>query len=142
MVSTCSSASNADNAHANNADADNHANAIANDANDANANNADSADKADDDPFPVLTCEERHRFIDIQQIIIRTLISEFWLERGVYYSTFNRPFYRVYEAALGDILELDDLIYEIIYDRKRRELYNSYVRIFPRGTFANIREHR
>ncbi len=142
MVSTRSSASNADNAHANNADADNHANANADDANDANANDADAADKADDDPFPVLTCEERRWFLDIQRIIIRTLISEFWLEREVYYTTFNRPFGRVYEAALVDILELEDLIYEIIFDRERRELYNSDVRIFPRGTFARIHEHR
>jgi hypothetical protein len=141
MVSTRSSASNADDAHANNFDANNDANANADEANDANANDADAADKTKVDPFPVLTCEERRRFIDIQRIIIRTLFSEFWLERGVYYSTFNRPFYRVYEAALGDILELDELIYEIIYDRERRELYNSYVRIFPRGTFTNIRQH-
>ena len=64
------------------------------------------------------------------------------LERGVYYTTFNRPFERVYEAALGDILELDDLIHDIIFDRERRELYNSYVQIFPRGIFARIREHQ
>ncbi len=41
-----------------------------------------------------------------------------------------------------DILELEDLIYEIIFDQERQELYNSYVRIFPRGTFARIREHQ
>jgi hypothetical protein len=41
-----------------------------------------------------------------------------------------------------DILELQDLIYEIIFDRERRELYNSYVWIFPRGTFARIRKHQ
>ncbi len=92
MMSTRSSVSNADNAHANNADAANDANTNADDTNDANASNADAADKAEDDPFPVLTCKERRRFIDIQRIIIRTLISGFWLERGVYYTTFNRPF--------------------------------------------------
>ncbi len=128
--------SNADVAHANDA------NANADDTNDANANDADAADKAEVDPFPVLTCKERRRFINIQRIIIRTLISEFWLERGVYYTTFNRPFGRVYEAALADILELDHLIYEIVFARERRELYNSYVRIFPRGTFTRVREHR
>ena len=101
MVSTRSSVSvtmNADDAHANDADAANDANANADDANDANANNADAADKAngnanankDDnlsdevDPFSVLSWEERRRFIEIQQIIIQTLISEFWLERGVF----------------------------------------------------------
>jgi hypothetical protein len=148
MVSTRSSVSNANDTHTNNADAvidadaAINANTNADDGNDANASEADAAEKAEDDPFPVLTCEERRRFIDIQWIIIRTLISEFWLERGVYYTTFNRPFKRVYKAALRDILELEDLIFEIIFDRKRRELNNSYVRIFPRGTFARIREHR
>ncbi len=91
-VSTRSSASNANDAHANNVDAGNDANANADDGNDANASEADVAEKAKDDPFPVLTCEECRRFIDIQRIIIQTLISEFWLERGVYYTTFNRPF--------------------------------------------------
>jgi hypothetical protein len=101
MVSTCSSVSNADEAHANDADAVNNANANVDDANDGNANDADAADKSKVDPFPVLTCEERSWFIDIQRIII------FWLERGVYYTTFNHPFGRVYEAALVDIPELD-----------------------------------
>ncbi len=114
MVSTRSSVSNANDAHTNNADAANNANTNGDDGNDANASKADTAEKAEDDPFPVLTCKERRRFIDIQRIIIRTLISEFWLERGVYYTTFNCPFGRVCEAALGDILELDDFIYEII----------------------------
>jgi hypothetical protein len=142
MVSTRSSVSNADDAHANDANATNDANANADDANDANANDADTADKAEVDPFLVLTCEERRRFIDIQRIIIRTLISEFWLERGVYYTTFNCPFGRVYKATLVDILELDHLIYEIIFARERQELYNSYVWNFPRGTFTRVREHR
>jgi hypothetical protein len=142
MVSTCSSVSNANDAHTSNADAAIDANTNADDGNDTNASEADAAEKAKDDPFPVLTCEERHRFIDIQRIIIRTLISEFWLERGVYYTTFNCPFERVYQATLRDILELEDLIFEIIFDQERRQLYNSYVRIFPRGTFTRIRKHR
>ena len=142
MVSTRSSVFNANDAHTNDADAANDANTNADDGNDANASDTDAAEKAEDDPFPVLTCEERRRFLDIQRIIIQTLISEFWLERGVYYTTFNRPFERVYEAALGDILELSDLIYEIIFDRERQELYNSYVRNFPRGTFTRVHKHR
>ncbi len=75
MVSTHSSMSNADDAHDKDAHATSDANANADNANDTNANNADAADKAKVDPFPVLTCEERRRIIDIQRIIIRTLIS-------------------------------------------------------------------
>ena len=56
-------------------DADNDANANADDGNDANASEADLDEKAKDDPFPVLTCKERCRFIDIQRIIIQTLIT-------------------------------------------------------------------
>jgi hypothetical protein len=128
MVSTRSSISNANDAHANDA------NTNADDANDANASDVDVAEKAKDDPFLVLTCKERRRFIDIQRIIIRTLISEFWLERGIYYTTFNRPFGRVYKAALVDILELDDLIYEIIFDWERRELYNRNLHTCSRAS--------
>ena len=109
MVLTHSSVSNAKDTHTSDVDAANDANTNADDGNDANASKADAAEKAEDDPFPVLTCEERCRFIDIQRIIIRTLSSEFWLERGVYYTTFNCPFGRVYEAALVDILELENL---------------------------------
>jgi hypothetical protein len=64
VVSTCSSASNADNAHANNVDAANDANANADDANDDNTNNAVAADKAKVDPFPVLSCKGRIRYIE------------------------------------------------------------------------------
>ena len=159
MVSSCSSASitmNAKDANANNADAANNANANANNADDANANDADTAnnpnananaDKDDDlsdevDPFPVHLCEERSRFIENQWIVIRTLIREFWLERAVHYTTFNPPFGIVYEGALVDILELDLILYEIIFSRERRELYVSYVRNFPRGTFTRVHMHR
>ena len=41
-----------------------------------------------------------------------------------------------------DILELYLLIYEIIFARERQELYISYVRNFPRGTFTRVCEHR
>ncbi len=75
MVSTRSSVSNANDAHTNNANAAIDANTNADDGNDANASEADAAEKAKDDPFPVLTCKERCRFIDIQRIIIQTLIT-------------------------------------------------------------------
>ncbi len=79
MVSTRSSASNADDAHANNVDADNDANANADDANDANANDVVAADKAEVDPFPVLSCEERSRYIEKQRVLIRKRTSWYWI---------------------------------------------------------------
>ena len=80
--------------------------------------------------------------LEIQRIIIQTLLSEFWLKRAVHYTTFNPPFGIVYKGALVDILELDLLIYEIIFAQERRELYISYVRNFSRGTFTRVHEHR
>jgi hypothetical protein len=40
-------------------------------------------------PFPVLSCEERSRYIEKQRFLIRSLIEEFGLEREVHYTTFN-----------------------------------------------------
>ena len=84
---------NTNNAHTNNADATNDANANADESDDDDANDADSAYKADgnvnankDDniseevhPFLVLSCQECSRFIEKQQIAIRSLIREFGL---------------------------------------------------------------
>jgi hypothetical protein len=139
MVSTRSSTSNTDDAHANNVDAANDANANADDANDVNANDAVAADKAEVDPFLVLSCEERSRYIEKQRVLIRKLIQEFGMEREVHHTTFNPPFGFVYEGALADLLVLDLVIYEIIYERKRRELYLFYARNFPGGTMIPVR---
>ena len=68
-------------------------------------------------PFPVLSCEERIRYIEKQRIAIQSLIEEFGLEREVHYTTFNPPFGFVYEGALKDLLVLDLVIYEICYRR-------------------------
>jgi hypothetical protein len=64
------------------------------------------------------------------------------LEREVHYTIFNPPFGIVYEGALADILELDLMIYEIIYERKSRELYYFYVQNFPGGTMICVHHHR
>jgi hypothetical protein len=105
-------------------------------------------DKDDDDndnrnnPFPVLSCKERSRYIEKQRVLIRSLIVEFGLEREVHYTNFNPPFGLVYEGALVDILELDLVIYEIIYERKKREVYYFYVQNFPGGTMIPVRANR
>ena len=80
--------------------------------------------------------------IEKQRVLIRSLIVEFGLEREVHYTTFNPPFGFVYEGALADILELDLIIYEIIYERKKREVYYFYVRNFPGGTMIPVRADR
>ena len=93
-------------------------------------------------PFPVLSCEERIRYIEKQRIAIRSLIEEFGLEREVHYTIYNRPFGFVYEGALKDLLVLDLVIYEIIYERERRELYLFYARVRETGTMIPVRAER
>ena len=87
-------------------------------------------------PFPVLSCEECIRYIEKQRIAIRSLIVEFGMEREVHYTIYNFGF--VYEGALKDLLVLDLVIYEIIYERERRELYLFYTRIRETGTMIPV----
>ena len=93
-------------------------------------------------PIPVLSFEERIRYIEKQRIAIRSLIEEFGLERVVHYTIYNRPFGFVYEGALKDLLVLDLVIYEIIYERERRELYLFYARVRETGTMIPVRAER
>ncbi len=88
--------------------------------------------------FPVLTCEERIRYIEKQRIAIRSLIEEFGLEREVHYTINNALFGFVYEGALKDLLVLYIIIYKIIYERERRELYLFYARNRPGGTMIPV----
>ncbi len=98
---------------------------------------------ADDvNPSPVLSCEEPSRYIEKQRFLIRSLIEEFGLKREVHYTTFNPPFGIIYEGTLADLLELDLVIYEIIYKREKREVYYFYVRNFPGGTMIPVRADR
>ncbi len=41
-----------------------------------------------------------------------------------------------------EILELDRVIYKIIYERERREVYYFYVQNFPGGTMICVCHHR
>ncbi len=55
----------------------------------------------------------------------------------------STPFFGIiYEGALADLLELDLVIYEIIYEREKREVYYFYVRNFPGGTVIPVRADR
>ncbi len=93
-------------------------------------------------PYPVLSCEERIRYIEKQRIAICSLIEEFGLEREVHYTIYSHPFGFVYEGALKDLLVLDLVIYKIIYERERRELYLFYARNRPGGTMIPVRAER
>ena len=64
------------------------------------------------------------------------------MHREVHYTTINSTFEVGYQASLFNLLQLDLLIYEIVYSRERFQLYLSYIRNFPGGTFTPVREHR
>ena len=94
-------------------------------------------------PFPVaLSSEDRSRFIVNQRLVIASLINQFWVHREVHYTTINSTFEVGYQASLFDLLQLDLLIYEIVYSRERFQLYLSYIQNFPGGSFTPVRKHR
>ena len=64
------------------------------------------------------------------------------MHREVHYTTINSTSEVVYQASLFDLMQIDLLIYEIVYSRERFQLYLSYIRNFPGGTFTPVREHR
>ena len=67
--------------------------------------------------LPILTCAQHRRFIVEQRVIISVLIEEYSLERVVFYTTLNTPKI-VHDDALEDILGVEEIIYEIIFDQK------------------------
>ena len=69
-------------------------------------------------------------------------INQFWVHREVHYTTVNSTSEVVYQASLFDLMQLDLLIYEIVYSWERFQLYLSYIRNFPGGTFTPVCEHR
>ena len=93
-------------------------------------------------PIPVLSFEERVYYIETQRNAIRSLIEEFGMERVVHYTIYNRPIGFVSEGALKDLLVLDLVIFEIIYERERRELYHFYARVRETGTMIPVRTER
>ena len=70
-----------------------------------------------------------------QRAIIRTLIQDFSPECDVYYTLFDMP-QIVHEDALEDILEVQLVIYEIIFNQRSRTVYVFYTRNLTEGTFT------
>jgi hypothetical protein len=100
-------------------------------------NSLDKDDLSEDGipTLPILTRAQHRRLIKEQQTIIRTLIRDFFPERNVYYTLFDMP-QIVHEDALEDILEVQLVIYEIIFDQRSRTVYICYTRNLPKGTFT------
>jgi hypothetical protein len=86
--------------------------------------------------LPILTRAQHRRFIEEQRTIISTLIRDFSLDREVFYTIFDMPKI-VHEDALEDILGVQHVIYEIIFD-KRGSAYVFYIRNLAEGTFTHL----
>ena len=78
------------------------------------------------------------RFIEEQRTIIRTLIRDSSSEQEVCYTILDTPKI-VYDNTLEDILGIQHVIYEIIFDQRSRTVYVFYIRNLPEGTFTRLR---
>ena len=72
--------------------------------------------------LPILTRAQHRRFIKEQRTIIRTLIRDFFPERQVFYTFFDTPRI-VQKDALEDILGIQHIFNEIIFDQRSRTVY-------------------
>ena len=88
--------------------------------------------------LPILTHAQHRRFTEEQRSIIRTLFRDFSLEREVFYTIFDTPKI-VHKDALKDILGVQHVIYEIIFDQRSQTVYVFYTWDLPKGTFTPLR---
>ncbi len=81
------------------------------------------------------------RFISKQRNIISALIKDYSLDHEIYYTTFDSPEI-VHNDKLGDILGVEAIIYEIIFDQESRNIFVFYIRELPNGTLTHCRGER
>ena len=91
--------------------------------------------------LPILTRAQRRRFIEEQQRIIRKLIRDFYPDQTVHYTLFDTPKI-IHDDTLWEILRVQHIIYEIIYDQRSRNIFVFYSRDLPKGTFTRFRGER
>ena len=86
--------------------------------------------------LPILTRAQHRRFIEEQRTIISKLIRDFSPDREVFYTILDTPKI-VHDDALEDILGVQHVIYEIIFDQ-RGTVYVFYIRNLSEGTFTRL----
>jgi len=87
--------------------------------------------------LPILTRAQRWRFIETQHRILRKLIRDLAPDQVVFYTLFDTP-QIVHEDTLEDILTVQHVIYEIIFDQRDRNNFVFYSRDLPEGTFTRV----
>ncbi len=106
-----------------------------------NSSDEDNSSEEGITSLQILTRAQRQRFIEKQQRIIRKLIRDFAPDRVVFYTTFDTP-QIVQDDTLEDILVIQKVIYEIIFEQISRTTFGSYSRDLPEGTFTRVRGER
>jgi hypothetical protein len=106
-----------------------------------NSSDEDNSSKEGILTLPILTRAQRRRFIEKQQRILRKLIRDLAPDRVVFYTLFDTP-QIVHNDTLEDILIVQHVIYEIIFDQRDRNTFVFYSRDLPEGTFTRVRGER
>ena len=106
-----------------------------------NSSDEDDSSKEGILTLPILTRAQRWRFIEKQQRILRKLIRDLAPDRVVFYTLFDTP-QIVHDDTLEDILIVQHVIYEIIFDQRDRNTFVFYSRDLPEGTFTRVRGER
>ena len=106
-----------------------------------NSSGEDDSSKEGITTLPILTRAQHRRFIEKQQRIIRKLIRDFAPDRVVFYTIFDTP-QIVQDDTLEDILRVQHIIYEIIFDQRSWNIFVFYSRDLPEGTFTRLRGER
>jgi len=90
--------------------------------------------------LPILTRAQRRRFIEEQQKILQKLIRTYSSDRTVFYTLFDTP--SVLYVELEELLGVQKVIYEIIFDQTSRTTFVFYSRDIPHSTFTRVRGER
>jgi len=107
----------------------------------ANYSDEDESPEEGYPALPILTKAQRLRLIEKQQRSIRKLIRDFSLDQTVHYTLFNMPRI-IHDDTLGDILRVQYIIYDIIYDQRSRNIFVFYSRDLPGATFTRRQGER
>jgi len=86
--------------------------------------------------LPILTRAQHRRFLEDQKRIIRHIIRTYSSDRTVFYTLFNTP--GVFDAELEELLGVQKVIYEIIFDQTSWTTFAYYSRDILHSTFTRV----
>ena len=90
--------------------------------------------------LPIQTRAQRRRFLEDQKRIIRHIIRTYSSDRTDFYTLFDMP--GVFDVELEELLEVQKVIHEIIFDQTSATTFAYYSRDLPHSTFTRVRGER